>query len=130
VSDIADFLRARIAERRALADGIHSRDCESVPDILYPDREPGACDCGEPEAAISHCDAKLALVDLHAITVEKADAPRYDPYTGERRPDEHNVACAVCGWASDNPTSGCTTLRILAQPFAGHPDHKGEEWAP
>lgn len=21
-------------------------------------------------------------------------------------------------------------LRILAQPFAGHPDHKGEEWAP
>lgn len=22
------------------------------------------------------------------------------------------------------------SLRILAQPFAGHPDHKGEEWAP
>lgn len=22
------------------------------------------------------------------------------------------------------------TLKILAQPFAGHPDHKGEEWAP
>ncbi|MFJ3506032.1 DUF6221 family protein [Streptomyces luteogriseus] len=28
------------------------------------------------------------------------------------------------------PTCIPRTLRLLAQPFAGHPDHKGEEWAP
>lgn len=28
------------------------------------------------------------------------------------------------------PTRIPRGLRILAQPFAGHPDHKGEEWAP
>lgn len=32
----------------------------------------------------------------------------------------------------DGPREPCSprVLRLLAQPFAGHPDHKGEEWTP
>lgn len=35
-------------------------------------------------------------------------------------------------WGAGDPTEreSMTLLRILAQPFAGHPDYMGEEWAP
>ena len=132
MSDIADFLRARIAERRALADSIHNRSCESVPDILYPDRETGACDCGEPEAVIADSDAKLALIDaylpegadphpgLPCINYDGQDPKLYGEYD----------SCSRHLAASNRLIRSDYIPRILAQPFVGHPDHKGEEWAP
>jgi hypothetical protein len=178
MSEIADFLRARITERRALADSIHSRDCESVPDILYPDRETGACDCGEPATVIADCDAKLALIneiepaldenlepatdaELHALESHSAyeyrttsgprkqwddvDMPPCDD-NGDPEPGwERNTDAGRDGWERfdyteesywrrlrpDGPRSVHLprTLRILAQPYAGHPDHSGDEWA-
>lgn len=72
-------------------------------------------------------DAKQRILALHAVEVRTAPA-RYSEHTGERLAAEHEVTCAVCGWASDDPSSGCETVRLLALPFAGHPDYR-EEWA-
>jgi hypothetical protein len=100
-----------MAERQTLADSIHRRDCESVPDLLYPDRETGACDCGEPEAVIADCDAMLAIINLMDETLKYAQ--------GDTEVDHYGALSAAE-----------ETLSRLAQPFAGHPDHKGEEWTP
>jgi len=134
VSEIADFLRARYAERRALAESIHHRDCESLPDILYPGRETGACDCGEPAAVIADCDAKLALVD--DILAERHEVVEDPWYTCSAATEEHDGG-RCCdqnrrGKPCDCGRDACVNRRlaILAQQFAAHPEHKGEEWAP
>lgn len=55
----------------------HNRGCESVPDILYPDREPGACDCGVPEQVLRDIDAKRRLLAEY-IESEQSLAPLAD----------------------------------------------------
>ncbi|MFE2710603.1 hypothetical protein ACFXKI_01080 [Streptomyces mirabilis] len=182
MSEIADFLRAMLGQDKARQLDIweqwHHKDCEAVPQVLYPDRETGSCDCGVPARAIADCDAKLALIDeieppeqprepetdsqLHARFAHPAweyrttdgprkqwddiDLPPHDDY-GEPEPGwERNVDAGRDGWErfdyteesywrrlrADGPRSPYIPreLRILAQPFAGQPGHKGEEWAP
>lgn len=111
MSEIADFLRARYAEGTKAVrtnwnrDGITSERYHGTPI--------------DPTWLLADLDAKLALVDEH--------------------PDVNDGSCGTCvdgQWGY--PTHGgnspaahpCRTLRILAQPFAGHADHKGEEWTP
>ena len=43
----------------------HARDCEALPDILYPDREPGACDCGVPARVLREIDAARELLSRY-----------------------------------------------------------------
>lgn len=123
MSEIADFLRARIAERRALAlaaspgpwhanaehDEVLAVDGITVAEgFALSGRQLRATvdhiAANDPDAVIADCDAKTALVDL----------------------------CATFLHDDEGGTDPCAegALRILAQPFAGHPDHKGEEWAP
>jgi hypothetical protein len=83
----------------------------------------------DPARVLREIEAKRRIVAVHALAVEKQDAPPFDPYTGKPSPDEYAVTCAVCGWASDDPTSGCLTLRLLALPYADRPGYR-EEWAP
>ncbi|MFH8540331.1 DUF6221 family protein [Streptomyces tendae] len=76
-----------------------------------------------PAAVLADLDAKRAIVDEH---------PAATGWDG--REIDGNV-CRTCSETSqDGELAGdphpCRTLRLLAQPFAGHPDHKGEEWAP
>lgn len=133
MSEIADFLRARIAEWRALAEAAspgpwHANaehdEVLAVDDITVAEgfalsgRQLRATvehiAANDPEAVIADLDAKLALLDEHA----QASLPNGVDL------DE----CRVCGGM--NEAWPCPTLRILAQPFAPHPHHKGEEWAP
>lgn len=123
MSEIADFLRARYAERRLLA-------LAASPGLWHPNEEHDevVADDGitvaegfalsgqqlratvdhiathDPIAVIADLDAKLALVDL-CTTFLHHDEGGTDP-------------CAE------------GALRILAQPFAGQSGRKGEEWAP
>ncbi|MFC5017670.1 DUF6221 family protein [Streptomyces lienomycini] len=101
--------------------------------------------------------SKRRLLKLHAHRVVDAprgsadadrdvDAPRGSAGMGQhygrqrrrrRRPlsarrsqsGAYGVHCAVCGWAGDDPTSGCETLRILALPYATHANYR-HEWRP
>ncbi|MEU5772700.1 DUF6221 family protein [Streptomyces venezuelae] len=122
MSEIADFLRARYAERRALAvaaaedsgmtwspgdeclsSSVHETD-SGAPVVIGPwdyldwdVRRHIAIN--DPAAVIADCDAKLSLVDLLTLTES---------------------------WSGYH--TGRAALYALAQPFAGHADHKGEEW--
>lgn len=83
----------------------------------------------DPARALREVEAKRAVLERHCIDVAKVSAPPYDPYTGERRPDEYNVDCVVCGWVSHNPGQACYTLHALAAVYSGHPDYR-DEWKP
>ncbi|MFE9003101.1 DUF6221 family protein [Streptomyces sp. NPDC007875] len=129
MSDIADFLRARLKEQREAV--IRYRDGHDGPCVNYAEQDPKHYDEHDPcsrhlEAAeasayrdttfgLADLDAKLAIVEEHH-SVEL--------------PDEMLDACNTCELTGRYPEYPCRTLRLLAQPFAGHPDHKGEEWAP
>lgn len=64
-----------------------------------------------PARVLADLDAKLALIDHY----EKVQA-----YAEVEQRQEYVLAAGACAVA----------LEHLAQPFAGHPDHKGDEWAP
>lgn len=142
MSEIADFLRARYKQEahvaRLVADSTGSElwkaDWRQLSHnhidarvIAGPDNPVfdgyGSVATAEfvsgysPARVIADLDAKLALIDLH-VSVELAGL------------GELMDACAVCEVTGKYPEYPCTTLRLLAQPFAGHPDHKGGEWAP
>lgn len=83
----------------------------------------------DPARVLLEVEAKRQLLALHVITVEKDDIPPFDSCTGERNPDEYSVTCAVCGWVSDDRSSACLTLRLLALPCADREGYR-PEWAP
>ncbi|MFE5368182.1 DUF6221 family protein [Streptomyces mirabilis] len=88
-----------------------------------------------PARVLADLDAKLALVDdllaerhyvndgdcwyTCAAAAEESDG-------GETCDDNRRGGRCDCG----RDARVNRRLAILAQPFAGHPDHKGEEWAP
>ncbi|TGB13874.1 DUF6221 family protein [Streptomyces sp. MZ04] len=145
MSEIADFLRARYAERRALAvaacQGGHGRwhqdDAERYPGriedergraVVYDEGSPSEEQAAhiatnDPADVIADGDAKLAIVDEHP------SATGWDGDNNDGKVCRTRGEINHDGELTGNPYP-CRTLRILARPFAGHPDHRGEEWAP
>ena len=137
---IADFLRARYAEQRALAlaaspgpwqangehDEVLAVDGITVAEgFALSGRQLRATvdhiAAHDPAAALADLDAKLAIVDEHPA------APGWDG----REID--GQVCRTCSETSqDGVLTGdpypCRTLRLLARPFVGHPDHASAEW--
>lgn len=130
MSEIADFLRARIAERRALAEAAspgpwhaneEADEVVAVDGITVADgfalsaRQLRATvqhiAANDPVDVIADCDAKLAIVNLMDATLKYAE--------GDTEVDHYGAL-----------SMAEETLHRLAWQFAGHPDHKGEEWAP
>ncbi|CAL9649524.1 DUF6221 family protein [Streptomyces sp. enrichment culture] len=131
MSDIADFLRARYAEQRALAlaaspgpwqaNGEHD-EVTAVDGITVAEgfalsgRQLRATvdhiAAHNPAAVLADLDAKRFLIEgcEHALAAAEADP------TAEAAKNSTEVVDRL--------------LRYFAAPFAGHPDHKGEEWAP
>lgn len=137
MSEIADFLRSRLSERRALAlaaaedSGMNwSPGDEQLSSSVYEDESGAPVVIGpwdyldwdvrrhiathDPADVIADLDAKLKILDE---VVPEIDAME----------DRIDVE-----WGAGDPVEreSMTLLRILAEPFAGHPDHKGEAWAP
>ncbi|MGW2048569.1 DUF6221 family protein [Streptomyces sp. NPDC001858] len=134
MSDIADFLRARYAERRAIAEAAAALQCDPEngwvildhssytqsekrrwisPHIgMLHESEPAEhIVANNPAVVLTDLDAKLGIVDHY----EKTQA-----YAEVQQRHEYVLAAGACAVA----------LKILAQPYAGHPDHRGEEWTP
>ncbi|MFF0736875.1 DUF6221 family protein [Streptomyces chartreusis] len=143
MSEIADFLRARYAERRALAEaaaedstanwsagdehlGSSVNETASGATVVVGPWDHLDWDvrrhiaANDPAGIIANLDVNLAVVDLHD-SAGSHRCPTYDQYPGTERYVDPDPRIRV---------QPCSTLRVLAQPFAGHPDHKGEEWAP
>lgn len=83
----------------------------------------------DPAAVLADIEAKRAILAEHAIDASRIRTYPFDPFTGKPNVVGAEVNCAVCGWASIDPTSGCRTLRLLAVPFASHPDYD-PSWRP
>ena len=140
MSEIGDFLRARYAEARARENGKRRQIPSAFDDHELEVRREGGVDTllvdGHPypidewreiatEPApdpdvITDLAAKTAVVDLHD-SAGSHRCPTYDQYPGAEQYVDHEPRIRV---------QPCSTLRVLAQPFAGHQDHKGEEWSP
>lgn len=111
MTDLADFLRARLDEDEAL---ITSCGCECG-DVQRPD-------CADRITA--EIAAKRQLLDGH----EPEDGPVSWDLNGEPRPGE----CAKCR-SAEHPDHReawpCLHVRLLALPYAGNPGYR-KEWRP
>ncbi|MDX5563734.1 DUF6221 family protein [Streptomyces sp. ID05-04B] len=128
MTQIADFLRAWYTERRALAEAASPGPWHANPEhdeVVAADgitvaegfalsgRQLRATvdhiAANDPTVVIADCDAKLWIINVAEKLPELTAG--FDQFDNNRD-----------AWAR--------TLKLFAQPFAGHPDHKGEEWAP
>jgi hypothetical protein len=131
VSEIADFLRAMLeqdkARQESSLDQWHNRDCASIPE---EGQYTFTCDCGVPQRVLADIEAKLALVDdLLAEGHQTVDDEWYTcPAVVDQQLGFESGRSGPCGCGRDRRVN--RRLAILARPFAGHPDHKGEGWAP
>lgn len=102
---LSDFLLARIADDEEWARLFGCAD-EHVNTEPHP---------GCRERTVADCEAKRRIVDAHVrILTSPLDGPTHAP----------NGYCAddLCDWP-------CRTLRLLALPYADHPDYR-DEWRP
>lgn len=135
MNDLADFLRARYTEVKSQAESIRRITVPTPPtfnghdvewrydmdkgEVLFINGHPYPIEdywrqVSEPAPdmkVIADLDAKLAVVDLMDRQLKYAE--------GDSEVDHYGAL----GAAEE-------TLALLAQPFAGHPDYKAEEWAP
>lgn len=127
MTDLVEFLRARLDDDERRAPNVHALDCELTMTAGFS----GPCTCGVPDRIAAEVDAKRRILDLHK--------PYQQGYmytaAGVRVP---NIRCSVCHDVPedvdyDNPPYAvefpCPTLRLLALPFAAHPDYR-QEWRP
>jgi hypothetical protein len=107
--DLVAFLRARLnedAERQTNPlTAWHSRDCASLPE---PGQYSFECDCGVPERLVAEVEAKRRILAEHAL---------------------NGWVCDTCDNGEVEQVFPCPTLRLLALPYADHPDYR-EEWRP
>ena len=119
--DLVRFLQARYAEDAARQQNSferwHHRDCDAIPDVLSPGVETGACTCGVPERVLAEVEAKRQLLDLH------------EPGEMEYVDGDVCMVCENTDVGDEGPFYPCRTLRLLAMPYADHPDYR-EEWKP
>lgn len=74
----------------------------------------------QPSRVLADVDAKRQILDDHTTMHTVTDGFCFE----ERGPCTH-AGEAWCDW---HGTDGCSTVLLLALPFAGHPDYR-EEWA-
>lgn len=108
---LTDFLLARLADDEERARFVWSQVDEYNKAHRYEEWRLSWHDeydllCIEPDRAIAECEAMRRIVDLHS-DIDPCDA--------------HDGATLT--------TVDCDTLRILALPYADHPDWR-EEWKP
>lgn len=112
---LPEWLRAQLDEDAAkIADprtekAWHARDCESLPEVLYPDRETGTCDCGVPARLLREIDAKRQALDHYAEFRRLATG-------GERA---YRLAAGAVAMQ----------IQIMALPYADRPGYD-EAWRP
>jgi Family of unknown function (DUF6221) len=147
VDDLIAFLRARLDEAEAVInrnlgdDGLG--DSGSYPDYsTWDDGDTKAADEYlrefNPKRMLAEVDAKRKIIELHVI-----GGSLRAPVT-----DNKVYVCDLCGpdeWPDIQDGEGnwvpvpappnggdfypCTTLRLMALPYAGHPDYRAE-WRP
>lgn len=109
-ADLVAFLRARLDEDERGADDVH--DTYRCASVGSDPSTPFRCDCPWPARVLAEVAAKRAILELHEGSHE---CSVYD----------HRGAVDNCAWVIDG---GCSTVRLLMQPYAGHP-HFHPSWS-
>lgn len=119
MADIAEFVLARIAEDQAIAESVRAERGDVRGDQTRSVQEWAEFDSSEPHVAVGHdrmlaeCAAKRKIIVEHG-------------------PDSHQW-CIGCHFGSDEERmykiDECPTKRMLAEPYADHPDYR-PEWRP
>jgi hypothetical protein len=82
----------------------------------------------DPARVLAECEAKRRIVELHSHTSSAVEVVG-TLSGGEPFVDAYEVArCSACGTAPRG-NSACMTVRLLALPYADHPDYRAE-WKP
>lgn len=83
----------------------------------------------DPARVLAECAAKRRIVEDHFLM--DGGAPETYPYMAEGYGEPRIVypGCAVCHRDASPSRHGCDTVRVLAVPYADHPDYL-EEWRP
>jgi len=121
VSDLTEFLLARIAEDEAVAREQAATTQTGIAlewerDVDYGERYLTI----DPARILAECEAKRRIVDLHATAaVWQLECPTCAVGAFE----DHGTA------EVDREPHPCGTLRALALPYADHPDYR-PEWKP
>jgi hypothetical protein len=106
---LTEFLLVRIDEDDEPAAGI-------LPGVAMGVRarsDPGAASAGSRARVLAECEAKRRIVQLH----EGATA-----YDGVRTTAPSAQTLTAPGWIRTSNRCRATTLRLLALPYADHPD--------
>jgi hypothetical protein len=143
VDDLTAFLRGRLDEREdglrklvektatdsysALEMSLHA-EISILASAQPPPQSVPAAEHAAWQHMLADVDAKRRIIDEHAPrTVTITDYEQYAPGV---------VICSKCSYPHGDAISAdeytahpCRTLRLLALPYAGHPDNR-EEWRP
>lgn len=144
MTEIVDFLRARYAERRALAlaakpgpwrsDGGSVYATHPTDEVVSYSESADHIAAHNPVHVIADLDAKLALID--DLLTEKHEVVDGDCWYTCAAATEERDGGETCDDGRRGGPCDCgrdarvnRRLVILAQPFAGHADHRKEDWA-
>jgi hypothetical protein len=132
------FLRARLAERAEKAKHIHNADpgCPAHWEYCWGyEYDPAKCECGEPDLVLAEVDAQQRVIAEHFELYRDIGWFENDGDEVIEASAELPV-CGMCvakhshfGKAAEVPSYPCLTVRLLALPYAGHPDYR-EAWRP
>lgn len=124
---LSEFLTARLDERAAtLREIADARLPDEFPNIVHGEvlliqhaEWDGPAVLRE---LLADVEAKRRIVDEHG----QREVASLDKETWGRP----YLVCRRCAVGDRQVVHPCTTLRLLALPYAGHPDYRAEEWAP
>lgn len=70
----------------------------------------------DPARVLAECEAKRLIAELHKVAGEDEADVRFKDF---------DLACVTCGTYDEYPVEWpCDTLRLLALPYADHPDYR------
>ena len=139
MSDLVAFLRARLDEDERVARAAADENREPSWRLIsgeyvtgigltgmhtegFVDEAPGEHIVRhDPARVLAEVDAKRQIIDEHRITPKDQGAGGAETFGCECCHFDYNEGYQGLGW--------CPTLRLLALPYADHPDYR-DEWRP
>lgn len=118
MSDLADFLAARLDERATDADQIHNVHADKYGECYAS--SPGGSDCGEPEYVLADVAAKRGILRRYVNVAQGLAASMERINTGQR---PGSAVISERDLLSTNCAALFMAVKLLAMPFADHPDH-------